>query len=371
MSAPNEVALLKDFVRMDKPHGYPLVYMGSKGGGTMHDDRATPLPIFQAFTKKYHERFPHSGSNGAGSKSRYYAPFRDTWLLQALREIKAEADGVPVDQVEVSYMYKKEKLANGTSQPRRVKGWQILTKGNRRYRYSAVVPEDPRRRLLPRQDYHEDEDEDEEEEEDEEDKEYEEEYEEEEDEEDEDEEEGEEDDEEADQTVDEDEEADQTVDEDEEEADQTADEDEAADQTADEYDVVNAEQGDEMGDECVCRVEAVEVAEKETPHIPYPAVNIDRTGLLKSVLSDVYKEFEYDTGDFADYMKDITDKTTTRVDDMVRTYESAQKGVVDALNTMLSSAMEGDLESVEHEIPALLRTFEARSNSEIKRRRVA
>ena len=132
MPKPTTLELLKNLLRTDKPHGYPLVYMGDNGGGAMHPDRATPHPIFAAFAAEYPELFPHDeNSKGAGNSNKHYASFRDDRLPRALREIRAEALGVPVNDVEeTEYMYKKELLKSGERAVRRVKGWQVLTERN-------------------------------------------------------------------------------------------------------------------------------------------------------------------------------------------------------------------------------------------------
>ena len=50
-----------------------------------------------------------------GQKARIFAPFRDSWLPQALRELRAEANKVAVDQIEpTAYLYKKnQRLRKG------------------------------------------------------------------------------------------------------------------------------------------------------------------------------------------------------------------------------------------------------------------
>ena len=72
-----------------------------------------------------------------------FARFRDVWLLQALREIRAEAKGDAISKVPAAeYIYKTEGqyLKSGERVPRRVKDWQVLTEKNKHLRFLSALP---------------------------------------------------------------------------------------------------------------------------------------------------------------------------------------------------------------------------------------
>ena len=80
------IELVKHHIRTS----HPLVYLGTNAGGVNHPDRATPKPIWVSFAAAHPDRIPHVQTIGSGQNNKLYASFRDVWLPQALREIRAE-----------------------------------------------------------------------------------------------------------------------------------------------------------------------------------------------------------------------------------------------------------------------------------------
>ena len=136
------MAHLKDFVI----HDYPLVFMGEgKGGGQNYPAGAKPKLVWNKFAAKHPDLIPQekNSKTGPGQNNPLFARFRDVWLLQALREVHAEAKGKPVDDVPAAeYIYKTEGqyLKSGERVPRRVKDWQVLTEKNKHLRFLLALP---------------------------------------------------------------------------------------------------------------------------------------------------------------------------------------------------------------------------------------
>ena len=61
-----------------------------------------------------------------GVKARVFAPFRDTWLPRALRELRAASSGVPVDQVDATaYLVKRNQQLNSDAPcVQAIVGWE-------------------------------------------------------------------------------------------------------------------------------------------------------------------------------------------------------------------------------------------------------
>ena len=100
-------------------------------GETTQNGSARILPLFQQFVLAHAELFKRVHHYTApinalpGQKGRVYAYFRDNVLRQALRELRAEDEGVSVEETEPIEFYYKENLAlsNGEVAPRAVVGW--------------------------------------------------------------------------------------------------------------------------------------------------------------------------------------------------------------------------------------------------------
>lgn len=116
--------------------------------------RPFPLHIFQSFVDAHPNDFPRrrriDGSLApAGQRNEHYQSFRDHWLKQALRRIRAEDAGVPVEEVpETEYERKLIKNADGQVTDvttRSIKGWVKLTAEN----VDGALP--PKKRRLAKQ----------------------------------------------------------------------------------------------------------------------------------------------------------------------------------------------------------------------------
>ena len=88
------------------------------------------LPVFKAFVKdneawlgETHGYKMHGPS--AGQKGELYADFRDEILPEALREIRADADGKNADSLPPTmYLYKPTTLKSQEPSPRAIVGWE-------------------------------------------------------------------------------------------------------------------------------------------------------------------------------------------------------------------------------------------------------
>ena len=100
-------------------------------GETTQNGSARILPLFQQFVLAHAELFKRVHHYTApinalpGQKGRVYAYFRDNVLRQALRELRAEDEGVSVEETEPIEFYYKENMAlsNGEVAPRAIVGW--------------------------------------------------------------------------------------------------------------------------------------------------------------------------------------------------------------------------------------------------------
>ena len=69
------------------------------------------------------------GKTVPGVKACIFAPFRDTWLPRALRELRAELSGVPVDKVDATaYLLKRNQRLNKNAPcMQAIVGWEWTT----------------------------------------------------------------------------------------------------------------------------------------------------------------------------------------------------------------------------------------------------
>lgn len=134
MSTPAPTSMV-DLLKSHLRTSYRLIYLGTEAGGVNHPDRALPKPIWTSLATAHPDRIPHDQRIGTGQNNRHYASFRDVWLPQALREIRAEDTGVAIEDIEpTEYAYKKgQVLSTGGLQPRRIIGWCIRTQPTTSY----------------------------------------------------------------------------------------------------------------------------------------------------------------------------------------------------------------------------------------------
>ena len=95
-------------------------------------------PIFVSFVCTHldymREAYGYEMRRGArepGQKAPIFAAFRDAWLPQALREIRAEMEALPVEEVEeTTYLYKRNQNLARTHEPciTGIVGWETTTK---------------------------------------------------------------------------------------------------------------------------------------------------------------------------------------------------------------------------------------------------
>ena len=91
-------------------------------------------PLYQAFVLANLDFFKTNygyklrpGHDKPGQKARIFSAFRDAWLPNALREIRAEDAGVHVDSIpETEYTYKKNQALSNTGERciQGVRGWE-------------------------------------------------------------------------------------------------------------------------------------------------------------------------------------------------------------------------------------------------------
>ena len=141
------VILLKRHLRSLKGTPDELVYTGKT---TDANKLARLMPVFISFVLANLEYFREAHGYALcrnrtipGQKAHIFAPFRDAWFPHALREMRAEDLGVPLDDVEeTQYLYKKNQTLSRHGQSMAipcvsaVQGWQfrkdLETKGKKR-----------------------------------------------------------------------------------------------------------------------------------------------------------------------------------------------------------------------------------------------
>ena len=104
------IILLKRHLRSVKGTPDELVYTGKT---TDANSLARLMPVFISFVLANLEYFREAHGYALrrnrtipGQKAHIFAPFRDAWFPHALREIRAEDLGVPLDDVEeTQYLY--------------------------------------------------------------------------------------------------------------------------------------------------------------------------------------------------------------------------------------------------------------------------
>ena len=134
--------LLKDCVGADRVTIILLKAHLRRAGSLRYTGRARDanklvhiMPLYTAFVLAHveymREMYGYELRRATpGQKARIFAPFRDSWLPQALRELRAEANKVAVDQIEpTAYLYKKnQRLRKGDAKDspciQGVVGWE-------------------------------------------------------------------------------------------------------------------------------------------------------------------------------------------------------------------------------------------------------
>ena len=92
------------------------------------------MPLYTAFVCEhvdyFREMYGYEQRRATpGQKGRIFAPFRDTWLPRALRELRAELSGVPVDKVDATaYLLKRNQRLNKNAPcMQAIVGWEWTT----------------------------------------------------------------------------------------------------------------------------------------------------------------------------------------------------------------------------------------------------
>ena len=121
------INLLKDHLRRTAPIRYT---------GRLHDSNrlARIQPLYISFVLAHlpylHDTYGYRmtpGKTVPGVKACIFGPFRDIWLPHALRELRAESLGVPVDKVDTTaYLVKRnQRLNNNAPCMQAIIGWEF------------------------------------------------------------------------------------------------------------------------------------------------------------------------------------------------------------------------------------------------------
>ena len=125
---------------------HPLVkYTGRKTGA---NEMAQIMPLFTSFVTHHLAHFKELYNyeispqcTKPGSKTHFFGRFRDVWLPEALRQLRAEAEHVDVESIEPTvYLYKKNQNLN-SDEPcvQAIQGWEPMIKKRKRTRAEGAA----------------------------------------------------------------------------------------------------------------------------------------------------------------------------------------------------------------------------------------